>query len=242
MKTKFTLAGAIVAVGLFASCGMAAGQEPKAQPVFLVNEAAEKLPNIDQVKNQLRSYYACTCTCGCYTRDFEDQAAKALDFLTKRAAQRRPGEKLALVLDIDETSLSNWEEMSKADFTFDTKGFAAWEEEARAPALAGTLRLVLEAHKLGLAVFFITGRPEVERAATERNLRAQGYDGWAGLALRGPHPESQTTIDYKSGERAKIVAEGYKIVLNAGDQWSDLKGTPEAELSIKYPNPFYYLP
>jgi acid phosphatase len=248
MKRKFSQVAAAVVVGLFAFNAMtvcvASGQTPHVgtQPVFLTNEAAERLPNIDQVKSKLRSYYACTCTCGCYARDFESQAAKAFAFLDKRAAHRAPGEKLALVLDIDETSLSNWEEMSKADFTFDNKAFAVWEEEARAPALVGTLQLVQEARRLGVAVFFITGRPESERAATERNLRSAGYEGWQGLALRGVHPESQTTIAYKSGERAKIVAQGYKIVLNAGDQWSDLKGDPEAELSIKYPNPFYFLP
>jgi hypothetical protein len=29
--------------------------------------------------------------------------------------------------------------------------------------------------------------------------------------------------------------------LNVGDQWSDLKGTPEAEYSVKYPDPYYFL-
>jgi hypothetical protein len=50
------------------------------------------------------------------------------------------------------------------------------------------------------------------------------------------------TAEYKSAERAKIAAHGYTLVLNAGDQWSDLKGKPEAEYSVKYPNPFYYIP
>jgi predicted secreted acid phosphatase len=89
---------------------------------------------------------------------------------------------------------------------------------------------------------FITGRPEPQRDATERNLRAQGYESWQQLFLRQPDQGSQPTIAYKSAARAKIVAQGYKIVLSAGDQWSDLKGTPEAEFSVKYPNPFYYIP
>jgi hypothetical protein len=29
---------------------------------------------------------------------------------------------------------------------------------------------------------------------------------------------------------------------NPGDQWSDLKGKPEAEFSVKYPDPCYYIP
>jgi acid phosphatase len=236
----------------FAGCalvGLSAGSMVAQQAVqagqkseFVVNAAAERLPNIDRVKSELKKYHDCTCTCGCYTRDFSSQAERGLAYLTKRAAHRRPGEKLAMVLDIDETSVTNWEEMLKADFTYDSKAFSAWESESRAPALEGTLKLYREAQKLGVSVFFITGRPEEERAVTEKNLRAQGFDGWQGLALRGAHKESQMTAEYKSVERAKIAAHGYTLVLNAGDQWSDLKGKPEAEYSVKYPNPFYYIP
>jgi predicted secreted acid phosphatase len=50
------------------------------------------------------------------------------------------------------------------------------------------------------------------------------------------------TIEYKSAERRKIVEKGYHIVLSVGDQWSDLLGDPQAEVSVKLPNPFYFLP
>ena len=39
-----------------------------------------------------------------------------------------------------------------------------------------------------------------------------------------------------------IVAQGYRIILSVGDQWSDLNGDPKAEVSVKVPNPFYFLP
>jgi hypothetical protein len=50
------------------------------------------------------------------------------------------------------------------------------------------------------------------------------------------------TIEYKSSERRRIVAQGYTIMLSVGDQWSDLLGDPQAEVSVKLPNPFYFLP
>ncbi len=50
------------------------------------------------------------------------------------------------------------------------------------------------------------------------------------------------TVEYKSEERKKIVDAGYRIVMSMGDQWSDLNGEPKAEISVKLPNPFYYLP
>lgn len=45
----------------------------------------------------------------------------------------------------------------------------------------------------------------------------------------------------KSAERERLVAQGYALVLNVGDQWSDLLGRPEAEYSVKYPDPYYFI-
>jgi acid phosphatase len=233
-----------------------AGQKPaskqaaplKQQPVFSVDAPAERIPNLDILKKEIKQYHDCTCKCGCYTHDIDAQADRAIAFLRRRAAhQHAPGrpvhqEKLVMVFDIDETSLSNYPEMLKADFAYDSKVFDAWVQSAQAPAIPGTLRVYKEAQKLGVSVFFITGRPEDERDATERNLHAQGFENWQQLTLRKPTGGLQSTSEYKSAVRAQIVAEGYRIVLNVGDQWSDLKGKPEAEFSVKYPDPFYFLP
>jgi acid phosphatase len=202
---------------------------------------AERIPNLDDLKRELKRYQACTCECGCYAKDLDRQADRAITFLRWRAGHREPAEKLALVLDIDETTLSNWEQMVKAGFAYDKTANDQWTESARAPAIPGTLRVYQEAQRLGVSVFFLTGRPEAQRAATEQNLKSQGFQNWTQLILRSPAEASATAVAYKSAERGTIVAQGYKIVLNIGDQWSDLKGTPEAEFSVKYPDPFYFL-
>jgi predicted secreted acid phosphatase len=49
------------------------------------------------------------------------------------------------------------------------------------------------------------------------------------------------TIQYKSGTRAYIESQGYDIVANFGDQFSDLLGG-FADKTFKMPNPNYYLP
>jgi predicted secreted acid phosphatase len=49
------------------------------------------------------------------------------------------------------------------------------------------------------------------------------------------------TIQYKSGTRAYIESQGYDIVANFGDQFSDLLGD-FADKTFKMPNPNYYLP
>ena len=41
-------------------------------------------------------------------------------------------------------------------------------------------------------------------------------------------------------ERAKIEADGYTIIANVGDQWSDLNGG-HAEQNYKVPNPYYFI-
>ena len=215
----------------------------------LVADRAELIPNMGALtqraalREQLLAYHACTCTCGCYASDLQAETDRAIAFLETRAAQKKPGEKLAMVLDIDETSLSNWDEMQREDFTYHANTYKAWELSAKATALPGTLKLYRAARKLGVSVFFLTGRPENEREATALNLQQQGYEGWQKLILRPtPHPASESTTDYKSAARQSIVAAGYTLAINMGDQWSDLRGAPQAELNVKLPNPFYLLP
>jgi acid phosphatase len=240
LAVVFAIALAAVGAGGQRAAGKLSATGKAQHSAFSVNAAAERIPNLDLLKKEIKEYHECTCKCGCYARDIDVQADRAIAFLRRRAAHPNSREKLAMVFDIDETSLSNYPEMLKADFAYDSKVFDAWVESAQGPAIAGSLRLYKEAQRLGVSVFFITGRPEAERDATERNLREQGFQDWRGLTLRPASTES--TEAYKSAARAQVAAQGYKIVLNVGDQWSDLKGKPEAEFSVKYPDPYYFIP
>jgi acid phosphatase len=236
MKHSKPLSGLIALTFL---CAVLSAQAPP--PAHLL-QPQEPAPNLGKLKLRLLAYHDCKGNQGCYETDLNHQSDLAIAFLDRRAARAKTGEKLALVLDIDETSLSNWAVEKQDDFGYISKDWNDWVSEKKAPAIAGTLRLYNDALKHGVAVFFITGRGEAQRAATAENLKTAGYHDWAGLALRGPHPATQTTTEYKSGERQKIVDAGYKIILSVGDQISDLNGTPQAELSVKLPNPFYYIP
>lgn len=222
-----------------ASLASAAQSTPQSTHILASNE---HVANLGTLKLKLQSYYACTCDCGCYAKELDHQAQAAIAFLDRRAAHKGAGEKLALVLDIDETALSNYKEMAAEDYGYIPSAFDAWEDSAQATAIPGTLRLYQEAQRLGVTVFFITGRGEAHRAATEQNLKSQGYTNFAGLTLRSPTQAKEGTIEYKSNARKTIVDAGYRIILNVGDQFSDLKGLPAAELSVKLPNPFYYIP
>ena len=104
---------------------------PQSSPRMSAYAPAERIPNLDGLKAELKQYYACTCKCGCYAKDLDRQADRAISYLRMRVAHPRSGEKLALVLDIDETTLSNYDEMANADFAYNKPAFDAWVETAK---------------------------------------------------------------------------------------------------------------
>jgi HAD superfamily, subfamily IIIB (Acid phosphatase) len=142
--------------------------------------------------------------------------------------------KPAIVLDIDETSLSNYAGLAASGFT--AAGLVAPAVGGTGTAIAPTLALYKDARSHRVAVFFITGRPTAIQSQTESNLHAVGYDGWTGISFK---PGGGTEA-FKSSERAKIERQGYDIVVNMGDQESDLDGG-HADRAFKLPNPFYFV-
>ena len=174
--------------------------------------------------------------------------AQARSYLTTRGVR---GGKLAIVLDIDETSLSNLPALRANDYGFVIAGpcadlprgpcgFLAWILLARAEPIRPVLELARQARAQGVAVFFLTGRPERVRAATEANLKAAGYE-WTGVLLKPDALTTPSAVDFKAAERRKLVEQGYVIIVNVGDQMSDLDGG-FSERTYKLPNPFYFVP
>jgi acid phosphatase len=155
-----------------------------------------------------------------------------------RAGRRCHEVEPAIVLDIDETSLSNYAGLDEADFS--QVGTVDGIVNGGDPAIAPTLDLYRSARERGVEAFFITGRPEALAPVADANLRQVGYD--RGFTLITKPPGDLHTIDYKSGERARIEAElGFTILLNVGDQDSDLAGG-HARRAFKLPNPMYFIP
>jgi hypothetical protein len=215
--------------------------------------SAEPFGNFDLERQRLADYGNCVGSHGCYWADLDTQYKRAEAALALLAGKHSRGEKLALVFDIDESVLSKFCQMPVEDYGYMPPIDDAWALRAEAIAIPGAVRLFNEAKADGVEVFFITGRPGVPKegvahprenqtAATERNLEAAGFQGWKGLALRNGPENGTETIPYKSGERRKIVEKGYRIVMSVGDQWSDLLGEPQADVNVKLPNPFYFIP
>lgn len=204
--------------------------------------APSPVPNIYDAQRAVGEYV----DSGRYASDVAAVVSQARTWLEERApAVRKP----AIVLDVDETSLSNWPAYRANGWVRIVSGdcdlekgpcnIRKWQESARAAALPPTLALAQRADQLGVAVFFVTGRPADEKAATERNLREQGYH-FERVILR-PAGTFKSAVDFKAPARCALEREGYTIVLSLGDQRSDLDGGC-SERGFKLPNPVYFLP
>lgn len=225
---------------LLAAAGCAAtspAPPPAPPPVFAAT------PSLVETKREVGAYV----DSGRYEADIAAVVGQARAFLEARVPR---GGKLAIVLDIDETALSNLPSFRANDWGFVTPGpcdlprgpcgLLAWIGMARAEPIRPVLGLARLARERGVAVFLLTGRPERLRAATERNLQAAGYE-WTGVLLKPDALSTQSAVEFKAPERKKLMDQGYTIIVNMGDQMSDLEGG-FAERTYKLPNPFYFVP
>lgn len=122
----------------------------------------------------------------------------SLPYLDARAA--RGGGRLAIVLDIDNTSLAS---------------HYAWPAPVRP-----TLRFARRAHRLGMGVFFVTGRHRGTLADPRRELLRAGY-AVTGMCGR---ERGEGLRHSKQRCRRLITGRGWTIVADVGNRASDLAG------------------
>lgn len=209
--------------------------------ILLVNISVHAEPlNLDKLRHKVEAYH----DSGSYDRELDTVAQRAIRYINKRANAnqlRKHPQKLAIVLDIDETSLSNYAKMQKRHFVATKEQLLKEDLEANAPALKPTLKIYRDAIQHHVAVFFVTGRREIEREATITNLKKSDYKEWQGLYFKPNDYHKKSVIPFKAQARKKITEKGYRIIASIGDQCSDFAGG-YTEAGFKLPNPFYYLP
>lgn len=222
------------------------------------------IPNIDSVKSTIRTYYNATGgiadkKASPYIRELGRIVAKESPKIAQSCRQAtRRGERPAIVLDADDTTLWTYDMEDKAmNFTFDPALQDVWVQGQKFPATPHMTSLVDTARRSGCTVIGLTGRNDDQKAATVANLRKVGYQGftaklyftkWTGKPgsaqpsyIHCAAPKC-TTVEYKSQTRKHIQdGLGYTIVANVGDQFSDLQGG-QSRATLKLPNPTYYLP
>ncbi|MFC8364175.1 HAD family acid phosphatase [Streptomyces griseorubiginosus] len=142
---------------------------------------------------------------------------QALPYLKTRIAATKPGEKQAIVLDIDNTAL-------ETDFGFSYPS----------PANKPVLNVAKYAQEHGVSLFFVTARPDIIGSVTDYNLKQVGYQV-SGLYVRNFIDLFKDVATYKTARRVDIENKGYTIIANIGNSATDLSGG-HAEKTFKLPD------
>ncbi|MGW8376754.1 HAD family acid phosphatase [Streptomyces sp. ODS28] len=143
--------------------------------------------------------------------DVKKAVAPAQQYLKERLPAE--GDKPALVLDIDNTSLAS--------------------EYDEGKPVKPTLELARYAKEHGASVQFVTNRKERGREETRRDLRAAGFPV-DGLCMRQKGDDSSKE-KMKTACREGIEERGATIVANVGNRDTDLAGG-HAERTFKLPD------
>ena len=238
--------------------------------------SARQITNIDVLRQQIRNYYGDPLGTGQFAPDsnYAKEASRVaadggwtLQRAAHRAIPRRPaGDRPRRrrhhardleLRDLQQLGVQPGDERRPTCTASCSRRCPAWCD------------MVSRRPREGYAIFYLTGRPAAQEAATLGNLTADGIgvdagypapttlsDGEDGLftkpavadypdylktACAGDPNGSCTTVHYKSATRAHIESLGYDIVANFGDQYSDLQGG-YADRVFKLPNPNYFLP
>lgn len=194
-------------------------------------------PATNQDKEQLKLYFES----GQYFKEIERQLIDAKDYLDRQLLQDRPN-RLAIVLDVDETAITNYKALERLSFTHNMPAIIGVMMQANAHPILPVLQFYQHATNNNVAVFFISSRPNTPEflAATTTNLKGAGYATYEELILKPIDNDKIGVQDFKVSARKQITAKGYDIVLNIGDQVADLEGG-YAEARVRIPNPFYEL-
>ncbi|MFH8901909.1 HAD family acid phosphatase [Streptomyces coeruleorubidus] len=152
-----------------------------------------------------------------WQKDCQAVMDQALPYLKQRIAAAKPGEKQAIVFDIDNTTL-------ETDFGF------SYPQPANKPVLEAARY----AQERGVALFFVTARPDIISSFTEYNLKQAGYQV-SGLYVRNFIDLFKNVAEYKTAQRVDVEKKGYTIIANIGNSATDLSGG-HAEKTYKLPD------
>jgi predicted secreted acid phosphatase len=195
-----------------------------------------KILNIYTAKDEVTKYHKS----GGYLNDVKMQVDKALSYIKKKVENKKDNEKLAIVFDIDDTMLNQFDYEIANDYSQVMKMKLEYQKKGMIPANKPVLDLYNFAKKNDVAIFIISGRYDDMEDITLINLKKQGYNDYKKVYFNSPNNPNKTAKDYKTAIRKEIQNMGYTIIVNIGDQMSDLDGG-FSETTYKLPNHIYFV-
>ncbi|HED05519.1 MAG TPA: hypothetical protein ENI61_02405 [Ignavibacteria bacterium] len=199
--------------------------------VTLLQSCTPQLVNLSIAKDRVIEYHSS----GQYNKDLNKVVKNAEDQFNKLTIKKND----AVVFDIDETTLSNYEFDKAGGFGYVRSLWGKWVESAKLPAIPQVKKLYNYLVKRNVKIIFLTGRRDYHYNATLKNLKNVGYVSFDTLITRTPSEFKMTALDYKSRVRIELTHKGYHIIGDVGDQWSDLRG-PYHGIQVKIPD-YQYL-
>jgi hypothetical protein len=184
----------LLLVGAVAYAGGAGPSTPQFTP-----QKADQITNIDILRSQIKNYYGDPTGSGTFAADSNyAQEAEAVAAAGQRwlAARKGTSEMQAIVLDVDDTTLTTWNYEIFSNWAYNPGTNANYVLGQWFPATPGMVEMVNWAADNGYAVFFITGRPDSQHAATLGNLG--GDDGLPAPDVDAGYP-MPTAIDTGHG-------------------------------------------
>jgi len=191
-----------------------------------------EITNLQQYKNYLDSYYSSSQ----YFYDIDDALDGAYTALDNGLKNLPTGKKPAVCLDIDETMISEYDLMKANDYGFPYDWLLIAWQKTDFPALEAVLDFYDYCLVNKVYIFVISSRTTNYQDTVSLLLENAGYTNTSNIYLKNEN-DKRTTEQFKTDTRLKLIASGYDILVNIGDQVGDLNGA--ADYQCKLPNPFY---
>lgn len=187
--------------------------------------------NLDDIKAQLRQYH----DSGEYEFDIGQKIAEAKKIIEPYIGKLGVG----IVIDKDETMVSEWRIMDKYDFGWTEEAIEEGQNATDFPAFEEVRELMQFCWDNGISSYILSSTRERHRDTVDKLLNNAGYNNYSGLILR-PNDDAGTIQEFKIRMRKSLVDNGLHVAVNIGDQMSDLVGG-YSNAVIKLPNPFYLI-
>lgn len=151
------------------------------------------------------------------------------DEILKKYTNEKP---IAVVMDVDETILSNHQyeyERVKTFTRYTDENWNEWVERANAPLIQGAKKYIEHIRAAGVKVILISNRTTEHVPETLKNLSKLGLEFNAEELLFRKETRDKTA-------RQLAVTQQYDVIMYVGDQQGDF---PEGSNTLVLPNPMY---
>ena len=192
--------------------------------------SSTKITNLTDAKNKVVNYYE--------TEKYYNDLNSVLEEINSHFKYYDVKPNDAVVFDVDETTLSNYDYIKSIDFGYEHKLWSDWQDKGIAKAILPVKNLYDILIEKDLKVIFITGRSTKNYEATYKNLIAEGYTKFDTLICRKPLDSYPSMAEFKYAMRKQMTANGYNIIANIGDQETDFSGGYNGKI-VKLPNYIY---